>query len=345
MLSTLLWLPLVSAASIRDVAEEYCAIASHAVIGTDGNEETDEQFYHGKLAHLFADTLDCSGIPGNAEFGYDLKGVTIDECMQADLNPRIKQVQLAYFKCLDIIADEDAGQVEVIAEMGNTGKYGKKFNTRASNTLYFENGKIVRMRALYDPTNWEASPIRDALDSYCSMTNFMAGMDTTNTAEIEKTENKLASLYASTVDCSSDPNNPVLGYDLKGVPASECFAADANVKVKRVEMGPMKCIDTIADEQAGKGAVFFEMSNTGKYTDKFSVRVASRFTMENGLITSYHDVYDSYHVVPDGVQLAGSTSSVPMVMGGVGLFAIALVAGMKFSNQRKVPLLENEVVA
>jgi len=34
-----------------------------------------------------------------------------------------------------------------------------------------------------------------------------------------------------------------------------------------------------------------------------------------------------------------------MVMGGVGLFAIALVAGMKFSNQRKVPLLENEVVA
>ena len=44
------------------------------------------------------------------------------------------------------------------------------------------------------------------------------------------------------------------------------------------------------------------------------------------------------------LHLAGSTQSVPMAMGALGLIATTAVAGLELSNRRKVPLLENEAI-
>merc|ERR1719461_1264081 len=64
---------------------------------------------------------------------------------------------------------------------------------------------------------------------------------------------EFAGLFTETVDCSEDPFNPVLGYNLKGVTLMECAAAKqqrlaANPQAQ-IQLGTSQCIQKIIDEK------------------------------------------------------------------------------------------------
>jgi hypothetical protein len=169
-----------------------------------------------------------------------------------------------------------------------------------------------------------------------------------NPSDMAKLFGEFASLFSETLDCSEDPNNPEIGFDLKGVSLQDCLAAkNKQLKYfKHVELSGFSCLETIADEAAGTGAIWLDIGNTGKFTEKFKVRGAFRFTIEDGVCSSYHTVYDSFNLLGDETMLAETPSSGVKVVAAMAFIgALGLVAGMKISQRKKNVLLEQEVIA
>jgi hypothetical protein len=170
-----------------------------------------------------------------------------------------------------------------------------------------EDGVCSSYHVVYDSFNFlgdEASSVKDWAHNYCSMTEKMASQKLqTSKTDMEKLYEDFASLFSETLDCSFDPNNPEVGYDLKGASIQDCFKTytDKELKhFKHMQYGEdTRCLETIADEAAGTGAIWLDIGNTGKFTEKFKVRSAFRFTIEDGVCSSYHVVYDSFNILGD----------------------------------------------
>merc|ERR1712217_999357 len=124
--------------------------------------------------------------------------------------------------------------------------------------------------------------------------------------QMSKVFGEFASLFAAKVNCSEDPYNPRLGFNLHDVTLAECQAAKTK-KIKenpdiQIQLGAATCISQIVDESDNSAAVWIEFGNTGAIRhDKFKVRGAVRYTFDaDAKITSYHTVYDTYNLLHHG---------------------------------------------
>merc|ERR1719181_438868 len=126
--------------------------------------------------------------------------------------------------------------------------------------------------------------------------------------KINEVYGQFESLFSKKIDCSEDPYNPIIGYNLKGATFLECEKAKEKAlehKQANFELKQMKCIETIADEEGETGAIWFEISNTGTFIPKFTVRAGVRYHFDpvTGKINAWHAVYDSFHLLNKGAGI------------------------------------------
>jgi len=196
--------------------------------------------------------------------------------------------------------------------------------------------------------------ISDTVDQVCSLYDQMGSSQQEWTPEkMQALFGEFASLFTEIVDCSEDPYNPVLGFDLKSVPFMQCAAAKqerlaANPQAQ-LQIAKLTCIQRIIDEKEKSAALWIEAGNTGKlHKGKFLVRMAARLSFnDDGKITAYHYVYDTYNVLglnntslmaKEGLSL-GTLATFAFALFGAGTLAAAFV---KRRTDKAYSLLENE---
>jgi hypothetical protein len=190
--------------------------------------------------------------------------------------------------------------------------------------------------------------VKEWAEKYCASAKQLASEKLT-TEDMKKFFADFSGLFTEKVDCSQDPFNPIIGVDLKGVTFGECAAATAkaNAKLPKAEISGFTCLEIIADEKAGTGAIWLEYGNSGKYRTAEKTRSAFRFKMHDGKCSAYHIVFDSYNLFHADKSEALAASSVGGFAGvmGLGVIVGATIAGVKMSKSKKGVLLEHEVIA
>jgi hypothetical protein len=322
-----------------------------------------------RFSSMMADKVDCSEDPFNPVLGYNLKGASFGDCqaakMKAVSNPEA-QFQLGTSKCIQKIADEDDKSGATWMEMSNTGKFKPEFTVRAAWRYSFDDdGKITAYHGVYDSyhvlNKGSGSLIKSALSKVCDVFDKMsADKQDITPDQVKKIGGEFASLFADKVNCSEDPYNPVIGYNIHDAVFGKCMEekkkALSNPDVQ-FQLGSTKCIEQIADAEANTGALWLELSNTGAFKKEFSVRAGVRYHFDTkGKITAYHAVYDSYHILQkagsDNSRLESATpisglgqTSIPSValtaMAIVGTFVIGMLVGRR-DNKRYIALQEDE---
>merc|ERR1712217_357540 len=89
-----------------------------------------------------------------------------------------------------------------------------------------------------------------------------------------------------------------------------------------MQLGGIKCIETIVDESAGTAALWTEVKNSGNF------RAAQRLSFNaDNKITAYHGVFDTYNVLGSGGELALSQAPpAPLFWASWGLLALGVAA-------------------
>lgn len=192
-----------------------------------------------------------------------------------------------------------------------------------------------------------ASSVQESVNEMCKLMDGIAAAQIENTPEqLPKMYRRYAGLMADKIDCSLDPYNPLLGYDLKDVKKAQCQQAEVDLTKKhrselKFQFGSMRCIEKIVDSDAKTAAIWVEMSNTGKYKSKFSVRAAMRMSFDNdNKINAYHVIYDTYNILSRGesaVTVAENPLFSTRVSVAMALFGVSSLVAAAFimRTQRK----------
>jgi hypothetical protein len=360
--------------AIIDTIDKICDLFSE--MSDDKQELTPDEMkgLFAKFASMMADKVDCSEDPFNPVIGYNLKNASFSDCQAAKMkalsNPQA-QFQLKSSKCIQKIADEADKSGAAWMEMSNTGKFKPEFTVRAAFRWSFDDdGKITAYHAVYDSyhvlNKGSGSYIKAALSKVCDVFDKMSSDKQDITPDqMKKIGGEFASLFADKVNCSEDPFNPTIGYNIHGEVFGKCMAAkkealsDPDVQF---QLGSTRCIEQIADAEANTGALWLELSNTGAFKKEFSVRAGVRYHFNTeGKITAYHAVYDSYHILKkdEDSRLASATpisglgqTTLPSValsaVALVGTFVLGMLVGRR-DNKRStyigVALQQDEQVA
>jgi len=190
-------------------------------------------------------------------------------------------------------------------------------------------------------------------DKYCQAVEKLSSqhMIANNKAAIEKAFGDFTTLFTDQLDCSQDPNNKVIGYDLQGASFADCqqAAANANHNFNKFAMSDIHCLEKIIDEDDDSAVVWLEFSNSGEYMNKHKGRAAVRFAFQGDKCNSYHSIFDSYNWLQGSETLVETPMSATNI--GVSMLAVSVIfalvavaAGKKMSKKTDV-LLENEIVA
>jgi len=272
-----------------------------------------------EFAGLFTEKLDCSQDPHNPILGYDLKGASFQECTEtaAARDAHMVKAEISHLKCIEVIADEDKRTGAIWLGSGNSGKYTAQYKTRGAFRFQLEGDKCSGYHVVFDSYNLlphaeetletaaavstPAVSVKGWAANYCKMAEILQGqkmvLDKEQVAEAFK---EFAGLFTEKLDCSQDPHNPILGYDLKGASFQECTetAAARDAHMVKAEISHLKCIEVIADEDKRTGAIWLGFGNSGKYTAQYKTRGAFRFQLEGDKCSGYHVVFDSYNLLP-----------------------------------------------
>jgi len=208
--------------------------------------------------------------------------------------------------------------------------------------MYFAMKAVIALTAIVGS---HAGTIKDTVDRVCEITeNLATTKQDIDAANMKNLFGEYASLVADKIDCSEDPYDPLLGFNLQGVPLAACLAAKQEQVAKnpqmQVQVGSAKCIEKIIDEDARTAAIWLDGSNTGALKgDKFSIRQATRYSFdENAKLTSYHTIYDSYWLLhPDGpvsLSAAGRFDLVQVTSAAMALFGSFALAAAFFVKRR-----------
>lgn len=293
----------------------------------------------GKFTHMMADKVNCSEDPFNPVIGYDLKGVAFSDCQAAKMkalkNPAA-QFQLGKSRCVQKIADEADKSGAAWMEMSNTGKFKPAFTVRAAFRWTFDDdGKITAYHAVYDSyhilNKGSGSVIKSALSKVCDVFQQMsADKQDVTPDQMKKIGGEFASLFADKVNCSEDPFNDKIGYNIHGEAFGKCMAAKkealSNPDVQ-FQLGKTRCIEQIADAEHNTGALWLELSNTGAFKKEFTVRAGVRYHFNaDGKISAYHAVYDSYHILKKDEDSRLESATTISELGKTTLPSVALTA-------------------
>jgi len=368
----------VESADVKGWAEKYCGQLAKLqdqkmVLDPEGTKKAFAEF-----RSIFSEKLDCSQDPYNPFIGYNLEGASFDECQVAESDAAAKypKAQLSETTCLEIIADEATHTGTIWLEFGNSGELRSKFKTRAAFVFKVDDDICTAYHTVFDSYNLlhsddsqtialaEAAPaashghhhynhggVRKWAKQYCSQLSKLQSQNIMLDPEgMKQAFSEFKSYFTDSLDCSQDPYNPKIGYNLEGATFDQCQAAafKAATHYDNAELSQATCLDIIADEGKGTGAIWMEFGNTGKLRSKFYTRGAFRFKIDGGKCFEYHTVFDSYNVLPH-VDIA---AILPYSSDTVALFLVLLVvavvagafAGVKMWKKKKDILLEHEVL-
>jgi len=110
-----------------------------------------------------------------------------------------------------------------------------------------------------------AATVGKAIDVWCDMLSSVDGQFTGRRGDMAALMAKFSGMMAEKIDCSVDPNNKILGFNLKGVSYAECTAASMKQQQVQSEMigfskgSKMRCTEKIVDEEANTAAAWVQM--------------------------------------------------------------------------------------
>jgi len=320
-----------------------------------------------EFSGMLAEKLDCSQVPSNPILGFDLKDVSYADCTKAAL--RVMKVQtemvggmrMGHSTCTDTIVDEQANKATVWMEMSTQDEQGNNmFVQRSAMRLNMDGDKIAGYHTVFDSyqffvlaEEFEArqsavslsSSVARAADGLCELFKVMGVADTANVKELQVVMDNYGAMMAETVDCSQNPNNPELGFNLKNVPYASCSeAAMKSLEVQRGLVGGMKlrarCIKKVEDTKSNSAAIWVEMTQQDEHGNHMlTTRGAVRLDTNGDKIIGSHWIYDTYQLYAlantlarereSAISLSGITSSrsvaaVALVLAGFLAMAVAL---------------------
>jgi len=171
---------------------------------------------------------------------------------------------------------------------------------------------------------------------------------------------KFQGLFAEKFDISEDPNNAMLGFDLKGVSWAQLTAAKTKQQETQARMlggmqttWAMTCLNKIVDADTNNAAVWLNsVQEDLQGNHLFNMRWAVRINMEGDKIAGCHSVYDTFPLVAlsekmsRAVTLSANASSWTGVGAIAFLGAVALViAVVKKKEQNSYKLLADATSA
>jgi len=339
-----------------------------------------------KFSGMMANKLDCSVDPNNKLLGFDLKGVSLAECNEAYLKQSQAQVEMiglatgGAVSCIEKIVDDQANTAAVWMQ-SDVSVGGHHMRMRSATRFHMDGDKIAGYHVIFDTyqifalqkllarereakalpnivlASSKASSAGRAVDAICETLEALGRP--TGGKDLETTLAKFEALFADKFDASEDPNNVMLGFNLKGVTYAEFTAA----KTKQMQaqghmLGGMQtkwtlaCFHKIVDADTNNAAVWLNMNqedSQGKHL--FNTRVAMRMNMEGDKIAGIHSVYDTFQLVALSEKMARavSLSATASSWAGVGaisfLGAVALVAFFNRKKQKSHMLLTDELSA
>jgi len=321
-----------------------------------------------EFSGMLAEKLDCSQVPSNPILGFDLKDVSYADCTKASL--RVMKVQtemvggmrMGHSACTETIVDEQANKATVWLEMSTQDEQGNNmFMQRSAMRLNMDGDKIAGYHTVFDSyqffvlaeefearqsaVSFSSSSVAMAADGLCELFKGMGVADTANVQEMQVLMDKYGAMMAETVDCSQDPNNPELGFNLKNVPYARCSeAAMKSLEVQRGLVGGMKlrarCIKKVEDTKSNSAAIWVEMTQQDEHGNHMlTTRGAVRLDTNGDKIIGSHWIYDTYQLYAlantlarereRAISLSGITSSrsvaaVALVLAGFLAMAVAL---------------------
>jgi len=361
---------------VKGWAEKYCGQLAKLqdqkmVLDPEGTKKAFAEF-----RSIFSKKLDCSQDPYNPLIGFNLEGASFDECQAAasDAVAKFPKAQLSETTCLEIIADEATHTGAIWLEFGNSGELRSKFKTRAAfvfkvdddictayhtvfdsyNLLHADNSQTIALAAAapaasHGHHHHNHGGVRKWAKQYCRQLSKMQIL--LDPESVKRAFAELKSSFTDSLDCSQDPYNPEIGYNLEGVTFDECQAAEikAAAHYENAELSQITCLDIIADEDKGTGAIWMEFGNSGKLRSKFHTRGAFRFKIDGGKCFQYHTVFDSYNFLPHvdseafAATLPYSSNTVVLCL-VLSVVAAGAFAGVKMSKKKKDPLLEYQAL-
>jgi len=204
-----------------------------------------------------------------------------------------------------------------------------------------------------------ASSAGRAVDAMCKTFDALGRPQASGGKDLEVTMAKFESLFAEKFDVSEDPNNEMLGFNLKGASFAEFTAAKKKQMQTQGKMlggmqtkWTMKCFHKIVDADTNNAAVWLHnIQEDSQGNHLFNTRWAIRMNMEGDKIAGIHSVYDTFQLVALSEKMARavSLSATASSWAGVGaisfLGAVALVAFFNRKKQKSHMLLTDELSA
>jgi len=317
---------LASSASAGKAVDAFCNMVSSIPKGKFTGRKEDMEAVMQKFAGMMANKLDCSVDPNNKILGFDLKGVSFAECSAASVKQQQMQTEMIGFSsggtasCIEKIVDEEANTAAAWMQMDFVVA-GHHLSMRSATRFNMDGDKIAGYHTLMDTYQVFAlqeilsrerakialytSPVPTAgkaVDAFCDVMSAIPKEKFTGRKEdMVVVMKRFSGMMANKVDCSVDPNNKLLGFDLKGVSFAECSAASVKQQQAQDEMigfstrGSFVCTEKIVDEEANTAAVWMQMDSwvSGHHLRS---RVATRFNMDGDKIAGYHMIFDTYQI-------------------------------------------------
>jgi hypothetical protein len=196
-----------------------------------------------------------------------------------------------------------------------------------------------------------AGPVKEWADKYEELTYKMSAhsFGLLSNEQKMKTIAAYSGLFDSTgIDCSFDPYNPIIGYNLKDTTYEKCVMTHYAMiqKAGKMEANRFSVVDTIVDEEESKLAIFVEFGNTGRFREKFTVRAAFRMKISDGKANGWHAVGDSYALLPkeaETLAVQAPSTGAHMVL-GAALLGLGFLSAQIFQKKKKSNLLLDEQV-
>jgi len=286
-----------------------------------------------------APKVDCSDDANNPELGFDLKGVTFEDCtvasekQMAKINEKTGGFQMR-MKCTETIVDTEANTVAILTE-STFSVSGKTFKSTGVIHMNMVGGKIAGYHTNWDTFNLLNNPTAGkAAAAWCAIADTIGNphlMATKSKEEIDALFGKVAGMMAPKVDCSNDANNPEFGYDLKGVTYEDCTVAAEkgiariNEKTGGLQMR-MKCTETIVDAEANTVAILTEstFSASGK---TFKNTGVTHMNMVGEKIAGLHNNEDTFNFLNNADAATSLAEIHPSNMFAVGAACALALAG------------------
>jgi hypothetical protein len=261
-----------------------------------------------EMSRSYETKIDCKQVQTSEEFGFSLHNVPLAACF-AECSVKYGGMQVIDVMCGDSTSDLNGKQVMIYQPSRFRLTTGQTVSVPIVIKYDFnDEGKIVASSTQFDTSTLQTYNSQSAQNSEfepaaaknaatikytCKLFKLVAGGQTVDQALMDRLTHELMGFSAPKINCEQVPTSKELGFSLRQVPISACFAESAK-KYGGWKIIDVECEDITVDE-SGRSVMLYQQSTFKLPSGQtISMPIVSKYDFnDHGEVLAYSTQFDA----------------------------------------------------